>query len=143
MQDRYLFRGKPLNGSDWVYGGLHYEDTDAEIIEDMSTYSDGFMQAFGECVRPETIGQCTGIKDKHGKLIFEGDIIEVMLPETSLHKALCMGRGEVFYENGSYKYQKQGEHIANTPRLDDHADNVTFEIIGNVHDNAEKEKTNE
>ena len=77
-------------------------------------YALAFYQEEVAAVSEKTIGQYTGLKDKNGKMIFEGDIV----------KATWGFSGVVDYENFIYR-KAEGE-------IDD-----DIEIIGNIHDNPE------
>ena len=81
MENRYLFRGKRIDNGEWVIGAVLFHD-DATTIFNQHP-ADGSLQGFE--VNIKTICQCTGLKDKNGKLIWENDVIRCNY-ETSIVK---------------------------------------------------------
>lgn len=73
MKQRYKYRGKTWEGN-WVYGYPVYliqENYESGIIDGIRTWWDG-----NEDVDPETVGQCTGRKDRGNNWVYEGMILE-------------------------------------------------------------------
>ncbi len=125
-----LFRGKRADNGEWVYG-------------DLSKWSNGYFISLQSQnikarthieVYPETVGQYTGLKDKNGTEIFEGDIVQTnkfFLPVGLNAKYVIEYDVEIACFIGTMQkgYVKHFTTFQN--------DSDQFEVIGNIHDNPE------
>ena len=125
-----LFRGKDFSGvinHSWCFGSLDTTEDDRAII----IYLDRFENKCQILVNPETVGQYTGLKDKNGTKIFEGDIVDVLYDVNYIGIAAeRIGVFEVVFHNGCFMKQKGGVRYHFIP-----SDKCT--VIGNIYDNHE------
>ena len=136
MNDRYLYRAKWTDNGEWIVGyyvrGLDMYEKEVHIIFEPTTifYSHGETDGFVE-VDPYTICQCTGLKDKNGKLIWENDIMVAHLDD-SFPEDTTYAR--VVWNNNGFCTKEQGsEDISPLDKFDQEH----FEVCGNLFDNPE------
>lgn len=136
------FRGKNSRSNQWETGNLVvYENGETRIMYAYRPYA-----TVTSTVIPETVGQFTGLTDKNGKKIYEGDIIHVK------GNTFDKDFGVVTYHKNGYFYidDSFGEFprdcvkpigdFFNRISRDDFFQGMNFYVIGNIHDNPELKK---
>ena len=122
-----LFRGKRTDNGEWETGSL-------VIIRDGCSDKEVFiadkMTGYHTPVIPETVCQFTGLTDKNGRKIFEGDIVE----GNSEYFTYTHPYGKVVYDGGQYLISFD-DVLEDIECLGAWANDV--EIIGNIYDNPE------
>lgn len=130
-----LFRGKQIDNGEWAYGSLVHrtefygDPCDYYLILTGGEFHCDYYTA--EEVHSKTVGQFTGLTDKNGKKIFEGDIVD------------CWSEG--VNAKGTVQQRKDGmwiiypawQKIIMWGLCPDEYCHTTVEVIGNIHDNPE------
>lgn len=131
------FRGKSQRGYDysdgdgWIHGSLLQKDNVCAIVKtediDLSPKTDdgySFVEDFG-CVPviPETIGQFTGLVDRNGKKIYEGDILETE-----------QGIAYVIWNDAAFALKSPGSNAVDWEHSSVYEKSI---VIGSIHDNPE------
>ena len=143
MKDRYLFKAKRTDNGEWVIGNLITnvffrlgqsipyilcsDKAEYDCFEDF-TEENGIFE-----VRPDTICQCTGLRDKNGNLIWENDIVgfwDTYSTENGQAEMDCIGK--VVWDDETISFQVTNRLSAESYEVLDECS-----VIGNVFDNKE------
>lgn len=119
-----LFRGKRKDNGEWVKGSF-WDEIPGKL---------GGIAQYGSCVFHhidlETVGQFTGLIDKNGAKVFDGDIVKVLQGKDK-------GVAYVGFENGSFMLYPRTGNIYERTLWAYWYNDWDVEIIGNIHDNTE------
>ena len=124
-----LFRAKRLDNGEWIYGSYYHCCGTAYGATFIVVNDFGFIEVIAH-----TVGQYTGLKDKNGNKIFEGDIVQYQ-PEYAtepIHSVVeyCADKFNYpAFDLKNHDYEANGLQCA-------HEEGVGCEVIGNIHDNS-------
>lgn len=116
------FRGLGVDGK-WWYG--ESSPTKEFRHVNLATF---FANAHAGAIRPETIGEWTGLKDKNGKEIYEGDVLSGYVP--SSEGEVDFEYAKVVFKNGCFKANIGNYYF---PCL---YETASLEVIGNIYDDG-------
>ena len=119
-----IFRGKRTDNGEWIEGSL----LGIDWCDKPSTYSiapNTPVSVFYSVI-PETVGQYTGLTDKNGVRIFEGDIVSLVKHDSLIYKVVYV----------PCRYELVNRKGVNFFVLDIYK-SENIEVIGNIHDNPE------
>lgn len=129
------FRGKKLENGEWLYGDLVQDDRGGHYV--YPNDCDGLY--VNNKVNTDTVGQFTGLLDKNGKEIYEGDIVKHPYIDPIFRDLVESEDGdgvtsEVVFHDGAFcvKYD-----INDFIYLDSFTRHKHVEVVGNIHDNPE------
>lgn len=134
-----LFRGKSIKTNQWIYGGFHIwekrqvcvfgndrlKDDEISCVITVNSFADWNMPRTMHAVEviADTVGQYTGLTDRNGNKIFEGDIVNILTENEEI--------GIIVYEDGGFIVRADKFSI-------DFINNINgtdVEVIGNKYDN--------
>ena len=132
MQDRYLFRAKRLDNGQWVQGFICKKKYKSNKFY-ISCFHDKDDNEQFFAIDPDTICQCTGLKDNNGNLIWENDVVgfwDTYSTENGQAEMDCIGK--VVWDDETISFQVTNRLSAESYEVIDECS-----VIGNIFDNPE------
>lgn len=132
MNDRFKFRVWDKQDGGYAYSNnsdvdVLYIETDGELTYGVYSNDYEYMHYIPES--EVIVEQCTGLKDKNGKLIYENDVLKLI--DQGIEYIVY-----VYWESGMYCFAISS-NSANLVFSDLSDNETTCEIIGNIHENAD------
>ena len=125
-----LFRGKRTHNGEWVYGDF-VRGNERKSLRDSIFVYDSETQSFNDYeINTSTLGQYTGLTDKNGKRIFEGDVVKVLQGK---NKDIAY----IGFENGAFMLYPKTGNIYERTLWEYWYNDWDVEVIGNITDNPE------
>ena len=134
-----LFRGKSIKTNQWIYGGFHIwekrqvcalsndslKDDEISYVITVNSFADWNMPRTMQAVEviADTVGQYTGLTDRNGNKIFEGDIVNILTEYEEI--------GVIVYEDGGFIVHADKFSIDIIYKIN----RTDVEVIGNKYDN--------
>lgn len=135
MSRKIKFRGKSTTDKEWKYGIPVTLEDSTIIIENKGVYNDGSASPFfskWDLVIPKTICQSTGLHDKNGKEIYDGNILR--FHHNNKEYVCIVGWNN---EVGAWCIRFKGEKHVGIRPLGEWLCEYKIEVIGNIYDNKE------
>ena len=134
------FRGLRTDGKGWVYGGYFQHTPDEDGVR---YYIFDFNEGAVEVI-PESVGQFTGLHDKNGKEIYEGDIILFQKFSNWDDDSMKRHKATVIFKEGCFMWEilefgkKSVTYYANATEPLRNTNSIWgLEVIGNIYENQE------
>lgn len=142
MKREILFRGQAFGHNDlWVFGSLVYSELNGNPYIRTYEAGNGSIRWVEYRVIPETVGQFTGLRDRGGNKIFEGDIV-IAMSESGFDHGKHTGKSFLVYwfdDNGAWYVKRdyteaEREELHPLKAVVEMLANCDVKIIGNIHD---------
>lgn len=138
MEREIKFRGKSINQNMWLYGHLFQWGVTKGVLCVCCCVPNSYRDVYNiYAVNPETIGQYTGLKDKNGREIYEGDVLFVKVLRADNYFEY---NTDVIFKDGAFLIKGENTNDYDTllcAYINPTCPLVEMEVISNIHDNPE------